>query len=76
MKAIPGNSGLFICLIGFTTNARRIDGNASISMNRPERDLLSKQFHWHDPGPRGASCMMLLFVAMFFIGVAIGTFLP
>jgi len=45
-------------------------------MNGCDRELLNKQFHWHDPGPQGAGGIMLVIVAIFFIGVAIGTFLP
>jgi len=45
-------------------------------MNSRDRELLNKQFQWLDPAPQGAGSMMLLIVAIFFMGVTIGTFLP
>jgi len=45
-------------------------------MDRRHTELLNRQFHWHDPAPEDAGSIMPVFVAIFFIGVAIGTFLP
>lgn len=45
-------------------------------MNRRERELLNKQFRWLDPVPQGAGSVMLVIVAIFFIGLAIGMFVP
>jgi hypothetical protein len=44
-------------------------------MNRPERDLLNKQLQWLDPAPPPAGSMMLVIVAIFFLGLTIGVFL-
>jgi len=45
-------------------------------MNRRDIELLNKQFQWFDPAPAGAGSTMLLIVAIFFMGVTIGVFLP
>jgi len=53
-----------------------MDVKADTSMDRRDSELLNKQFHWHDPAPQDAGSIMLVILAIFFIGVALGTFLP
>jgi hypothetical protein len=53
-----------------------MDVKAGTSMDRRDTELLNKQFHWHDPAPQDAGSIMLVILAIFFIGVALGTFLP
>jgi len=71
--AVSGNYALFICLINSATKCEE-DGRHS--MDRRDTELLNKQFHWHDPAPQDAGSIMLVILAIFFIGVALGTFLP
>jgi len=73
--AVSGNYALFICLINSATKCE-MDVKAGTSMDRRDTELLNKQFHWHDPAPQDAGSIMLVILAIFFIGVALGTFLP